>query len=185
MLGGSFDPPHIGHVILAQEVLWQLELDEVLLVPCRRSPHKPGGHRFDPELRLRMVEAAIQGHAGLMASRAELDREPPSFTVETLRLLSAEEPDTRLWLVVGADQLQAFSSWRDPEAILRLARLAAVDRGPAAELPDGVLASRVDHVTMPRIDLSSTDIRHRLDAGAPIWHLVPPGVVELLQATRA
>jgi len=185
MLGGSFDPPHIGHVILAQEVLWQLDLDEVLLVPCLRSPHKPEGHRFDAELRLQMVEAAIEGHAGLAASRAELDREPPSFTVETLRRLSDEEPDTQLWLLVGADQLHALASWRDPEVILQLARIAAVDRGPATDLPEGLHASRVDRVSMPRIDVSSTDIRRRLDAGAPVWHLVPPGVTELLEATRA
>ena len=185
MLGGSFDPPHLGHVVLAQEVLWQLALDEVLLVPCRRSPHKPDGHLLDPELRMRMVEAAVAGRTGLTASRLELDRQPPSFTVDTLRQLAAVVPGARLWLVVGADQLRAFSAWREPQEILRLARLAAVDRGPAQELPPGIDPARVDRVSMPRIDLSSTDIRARLAAGAPVWHLVPPGVAEMLEQTGA
>jgi nicotinate-nucleotide adenylyltransferase len=183
MLGGSFDPPHIGHLVLAQEVLWQLGLDEVVLVPCLRSPHKPDGHRFDPEVRLQMVEAAIRGHDGLAASRVELDREPPSYTVETLRQLAG--PGVELWLVVGADQLHAFSSWRDPEEILGLARIAAVDRGPAEDLPPDFDVSRVDRVTMPRVDLSSSEIRRRLDADAPIWHLVPSGVADVLAVTRA
>lgn len=130
-----------------------------------------------------MVEAAISGHEGLVASRIEIDREPPSYTVDTLRTLS--QSATELWLVVGADQLQAFPSWSEPDEIVALARLAVVDRGPAADPPPDVDASRVDRVTMPRVDLSSSEIRRRLDAGAPIWHLVPPGVADVLAATRA
>ena len=180
MLGGSFDPPHIGHVVLANEVRWQLGLDEVVLMPCKRSPHKPDGHRFGPELRLQMPEAAAAHYPGLSVSRVELDRDPPSYTVDTLAQLSDENPDTDFWLIIGADQLMAFSSWREPERILRLARLAAVDRGPAIDLPDDVDSSLVDRVVMPRVDVSSTEIRRRLDAGAPVGHLVPPGVVEIL-----
>ena len=178
MLGGSFDPPHIGHVILAQEVLTRLVLDEVLLVPCHRSPHKPEGHRFDPELRLRMVETAISGREGLRASRLEIDRPAPSYTVETLRALA--DPGTALWLVVGADQLSAFPSWREPDEILSLARLAAVGRGPGDDAEPPPVAGRVDAVEMPRVDISSSDIRRRLDEGRPVWHLLPAGVADLL-----
>ncbi len=185
MLGGSFDPPHIGHFVMAHEVMWQLGLDEVVVMPCNRSPHKPDGHRFGAELRLQMVEAAIRSYPGLSASRIELDREPPSYTVDTLAQLAGEEHGLELWLIVGTDQLMAFSSWREPERILELARLAAVDRGPAMDLPEGIDASRVDQVSMPRIDVSSSDIRRRLDAGAPVGHLVPPGVLEILTPTSA
>lgn len=164
---------------------WQLGLDRVLLVPCLRSPHKPDGHRFGAELRLQMVEAAVADHPGLSASRIELDREPPSYSVDTLAHLAAEERDAALWLIVGADQLMAFSSWRQPRRILELARLAAVDRGPAVDLPDDIDSSRVDRVSMPRIDVSSSEIRRRLEAGAPVAHLVPRGVREILSPAGA
>jgi nicotinate (nicotinamide) nucleotide adenylyltransferase len=184
VLGGSFDPPHIGHLVLAQEVRWQLELDEVRLVPCLRSPHKPEGHRFDAELRAQMVEAAVAGREGLLVSRVELRRPPPSYTVDTLRQMAAE-PGVRLWLIMGADQLRSLRAWHEPDAILELARIAAVDRGEGAELPPEVDAARVDRVRMPRIDISSTEIRRRIDDGRPFAHLLPPGVWETMGMARA
>jgi nicotinate (nicotinamide) nucleotide adenylyltransferase len=123
VLGGSFDPPHIGHVVLAQEALSQLPVDEVRLVPCNRSPHKPEGHHFAPELRLAMTEAAVHGRRGLAVSRAELDRPPPSYTVDTLEAVAAEQPARLVWLVIGADQVASLPRWHRPERLLELARL--------------------------------------------------------------
>jgi nicotinate-nucleotide adenylyltransferase len=185
VLGGSFDPPHIGHVVLAQEALSQLPVDEVRLVPCNRSPHKPEGHHFAPERRLAMAVAAVRGHRGLAVSRAELDRPPPSYTVDTLEAVAAERPARAVWLVIGADQVASLPRWRRPERLLELARLAVVER-PGMGADDLVLeaagldAGRVNRIAIPRIDVSSTEIRRRLAAGQPVWHLVPAGVEPLL-----
>jgi nicotinate-nucleotide adenylyltransferase len=185
VLGGSFDPPHIGHVVLAQEALSQLPVDEVRLVPCNRSPHKPEGHHFPSERRVAMAEAAVHGRRGLAVSRAELDRPPPSYTVDTLEAVAGEDPARPVWLVIGADQVASLPRWHRPKRLLELARLAVVER-PGVVVDDaaleaaGLVAGRVHRVAMPHIDVSSTEIRRRLAAGEPVWHLVPAGVEPLL-----
>jgi nicotinate-nucleotide adenylyltransferase len=187
VLGGTFDPPHVGHLILAQECWHQLRLDELRLVPAAVPPHKPGGTRWDAAARARMVARAVEGHPGLTLSRAELDRDGASFTVDTLEGFAAAEPDAELWLVIGADQLLDLHRWRRPERIAELARLAVAERagGDAEQLrrvADEVAPGRVDWVRMPRIDISSSWLRERIDAGAPLRYLVPPGVEDLLRA---
>src|SRR5262245_8798314 len=112
VLGGTFDPPHVGHLILAQECWWQLGLHEVRLVPAAIPPHKPGGTRFAAEDRVRMVARAVEGHPGLTVSRAELERPGPSFTVDTLERFAGDDPEAELWLVIGADQLVGLPRWR-------------------------------------------------------------------------
>ena len=187
VLGGSFDPPHIGHLVLAQECWWQLALDEVRLVPAARSPLKPVAPRFSGQLRARMVARAIAGHPGLALSRAELERQPPSYTVDTLEAFASAEPGAALWLVLGGDQLLDLPRWREPERIVALARLAVAARPgedrwalerAAAELAPG----RVDWIEMPQIGISSTMVRERLDTRRPVRYLVPHGVEELVLA---
>jgi len=178
-----FDPPHLGHLILATEAAWQLRLDEVRLVVCARPTHRRGSW-LAPEARLRLVERAVAGSPALRMSRAEVDRPGPSFTVDTLEAFAREEPGASLWLVMGADQLRDFARWRAPERIVELARIAAVARegeDPAEGLsvPD-VAHGRVDRVHMPAIGVSSSMIRGRIDAGEPVGHLLPPGVGEAL-----
>jgi nicotinate-nucleotide adenylyltransferase len=184
VLGGSFDPPHVGHLILAQEAWWQLGLDELRLVPCRDPPHKPGPH-FDAELRARLVAQAVEGHPALTLSRAEVDRPGPSYTVETLEALAADEPGARLWFVMGGDQLLGFSSWRAPARIVELARLAVAVRNGASEALEAVAQEaapgRVDWVEMPKVAISSSMIRARLAAGQPVRYLVPAGLEEELR----
>jgi nicotinate-nucleotide adenylyltransferase len=187
VLGGSFDPPHIGHLVLAQECWWQLELDELRLVPAARSPLKDAAPRFSGDLRARMVARAVEGHAALTLSRVELEREAPSYTVDTLRSFADAEPEAELWLVLGGDQLLDLHRWRDPEGIVALARLAVATRpgdDPAAlQAAAGKVApSRVDWVEMPQIAVSSSMVRERLDAGRPVRYLLPAGVEKVIRS---
>lgn len=183
VLGGSFDPPHLGHVIVAVEAAWQLGLDAVRLVPCGQPPHKPQGTWLPGDLRLRLVEAVAAEHRGLEAWRVELDRPGPSYTADTMEALAAEHPDAATWFILGADQLHGLAGWHQPERIVAVTRLAAVARdGEEPDLPPPVRAAdgRVDTVRVPRVDISSTDVRRRMTAGQPIGHLVPEAVARVL-----
>ena len=185
VVGGTFDPPHIGHLIVASEARWQLGLDEVRLVPAREPPHKPDRLPAPPEARLRWLERAIDGREGRVGSRAEIDRPGPSYTADTLERMAAGEPGAHLWFVLGSDQLEGFAGWHDPGRILRLARLAVVPRAGAdpeavRALADRVAPGRADWLDVPAVAVSSTMIRARIAAGLPIAFLVPRGVEEAL-----
>ena len=180
-----FDPPHIGHLIVASEAAWQLGLDEVRLVVCARPPHRGAG-RLPAEFRVRLVEAAVADDPPLVASRAELDRPGPSYTVDTLEAFVAAEPEAAFSLIIGADQLVGLDRWRLPERIVQLASLAVVARGgvdrAALEAAAAAVAPKVRWVEMPEVAVSSTLIRERLRLGRPIRHLVPRPVEALLAA---
>lgn len=190
VLGGTFDPPHIGHLIVACEALWQLRLDEVRLVPARTPPHKDDAGIAPAERRAEWLERAVEGRPGLRVDRIELSREGPSYTADTMEAIAAAEPGALLWFLLGADQLAGFPTWHDPERILAAARLAVVGRGAGegaetaaalAELAERVAPGRYDLLAMPVIGVSSTMIRARLAAGEPVGHLVPPAVEEALR----
>ena len=186
MFGGMFDPPHVGHMILANEAAWQLGLDEVRLVVTARPSHRRSGW-LPPERRLRLVTAAVAPYPALVASRAEIDRPGPSFMVDTLAGFVADEPHSEFWLILGADQVLAFSRWRDPAGIVALARLAVasrneLDRADLQQAADVVAPGRTDWLTMPAVGVSSTRIRQRIAAGEPVRHLVTPPVDDLLFA---
>lgn len=183
VLGGTFDPPHIGHLIVASEALWQLGLDVVRLVPARIPPHKPAGGPTDSDRRAAWLAAAVADAPGLEVSRIELDREGPSYTADTLEAMAAAEPGALLWFVLGADQLAGLPGWRDPERILAAARLAVVPRAgdDARELAERIAPGRADVLDVPEIGVSSSMIRERLAAGLPVRYLVPPAVEESLR----
>jgi nicotinate-nucleotide adenylyltransferase len=184
VLGGMFDPPHIGHLILAREAAWQLALDEVRLVVCARPPHRPDPH-VSAKNRLAMVRAAVTGHPPLVASSAEIDRPGPSYTVDTLDGFISEDSEIHTWLIIGADQLLGFRSWREPDRILAMTRLAVVARAGAdthavGEAAEAFAPDRFDVISMPAIGLSSTLIRDRVAHGQPVDHLLPLGVGDLI-----
>ena len=183
MLGGTFDPPHIGHLIVASEALWQLGLDVVRLVPARTPPHKPGGAHAGGDRRAAWLEAAVAGAPGLEVSRIELEREGPSYTADTLEAMAAAEPGALLWFILGADQLAGLPGWRDPERILAAARLAVVPRAghDVRALAERVAPGRADLLEVPEIGVSSSMIRERIAEGLPIRFLVPPAVEESLR----
>ncbi len=187
ILGGAFNPPHLGHLVCAQEAAVRLELDRVLLVPVGEAPHRevdedPGG-----EARLELSRAATGDDDRLGCSRVELDRAGPSYTVDTLRALRDEgDDDEELVLILGADQAAELPSWREPEGVLGLAEVAVVERaGLGAEAVrarvEGLAgAERVGFFSMPRIDVSSTLVRQRVADGLPVRYLVPDAVRSLI-----
>ena len=188
LLGGVFNPPHIGHLVLAQEALARLALDKVVWVPVGRAPHREVPQDPGPEARFTMCEHATAGDERFSLSRFEVDRDEPSYTVDTLRALRAVRPDDEPVLLLGADQAAALPRWRDPEEVLRLAELAVVARGEQtradvrAALAPLAGGERVRFFDMPRIDVSSTLVRERAAAGLPIRYLVPDKVASFIGA---
>lgn len=182
VLGGAFDPPHMGHLIVAEGTRDALGLDRVLFIPYAQGPHRPSGPRAGGQHRLNMLEAALATEPDMEVDPRELRREGLSYTVDTLRFLARESPDEEFTLIVGSDQMLVFDEWRDHEAILELARVAAVERPgyPISDL-DPEVGSRIVHVQLPLLLISSTDIRERVAAGRTIRHLVPAPVARYIQ----
>jgi nicotinate-nucleotide adenylyltransferase len=168
ILGGTFDPPHIGHLVVAQDALEFLDLDRLIVVTAGRPPHREAV--FDPATRLEFVRLAFDGDDRILVSDVELEREGPSWTVDTLECVHREMNPEALFLIVGADQLRSFLEWREPERILRLARLAVMTR-PGEDLNETDVPHEVIEVT--RVDLSSTQVRRRLEEGRSIRYMVP------------
>jgi nicotinate-nucleotide adenylyltransferase len=189
ILGGVFNPPHIGHLICAQEAHSQLELEVVVFVPVGEAPHREVEQDPGPELRLRMCDYAIAADARFAASRIELDRSGPSYTVDTLRELREQAPERDLFLILGADQAAALPAWRQPEEVLELATVAVAERDgrrreevrrSVASLP--AAPHRLVFFDMPRVDVSSTVVRRRAAEGLPIRYLVPDKVASFIEA---
>lgn len=179
VFGGTFDPPHLGHLVAASDAAQALGLSRVLWVPSAQHPFKGEAVRTPAALRLEMTRAAIAGDARFQAEPLELEREGPSFTVDTLRELNGRAPGCELWLLVGADNLPDLPKWREAEEIPRLARLAVVTReGEGAPAEGGTQARRV---AVTRVDVSATEIRRRVAAGETIRYLVPERVRAIIE----
>lgn len=177
VFGGAFDPPHIGHLVVAQDVFEALELDLLLVVPTARPPHRRV--QMSGEQRLELTCTAFGDDPRMRVSDMELNRRGPSWTVGTLESIrDALRPD-RLWLVIGADQYGSFDSWRQPDRILELADLAVMPRDGASPRIDPRYPCTVVPVT--RVDVSSTRVRERLDAGLGVRYLVPESIRERLE----
>jgi nicotinate-nucleotide adenylyltransferase len=180
IFGGTFDPPHVGHVSVARDVADALRLDRVVWMPAGRPPHKERDGHAPAEDRLAMVRAAIVGEDGFEVDAREVERPGPSYTVDSVRELSAELPAAELFVIVGADQFRAFGGWRDPEGILEHARLVVMNR-PGESEPPVDTDPRVLRVPVRQIDVSSTDVRETVCAGADASHMVPDGVLEIIE----
>ncbi|MEK6327190.1 MAG: nicotinate-nucleotide adenylyltransferase [Actinomycetota bacterium] len=186
VLGGAFNPPHIGHLVLGQEAAFQLGLKEVLLVPSGEAPHKRIAPEPGRDVRFQMARLAAGTDPALEVSDVETSREGPSFSFRTLELLSEARPGDELVFLMGADIAAGLEGWREPRRILELARLGIAARpGTALDEAEAALerlggAGRAEVVRMPEIGVSSTGIRARVAAGKPIRHLVPDAVVDLI-----
>ena len=182
ILGGTFNPPHLGHLVCAQEAHGRLSLDRVLFVPARIPPHKPVEHEPGPEHRLEMCRVAVADDERFAVSDMELQREGPSFTVDTLRRLSIQAPQDELVLILGGDIAAGLTEWHEPERVLELATVAiAARRGTTRDAVDETLGrlrggDRARFFAMPRIGISSTMVRRRVGAGQPIRYFVPDQV---------
>ena len=178
ILGGTFDPVHVGHLMDASAARHQLGLNRVLVVPARDPWQKHGTVIAPAEVRFEMLAAALDGAVGLEASRLELDRDGPTYTIDTVEELV--NPDRELTLVMGSDVAATLDSWHRVDELRKLVTLAIVDRDDAT-VPDPE-GWRVVRVSVPRMQLSSTDLRRRVAAGAPIDFLVPMPAVRVLRA---
>lgn len=192
VFGGSFDPVHLGHLAAAEEASHRFALETVLFVPAHHQPLKAEAPRASNADRLTMLQLAVAGNPRFAVSALELERPAPSYTVETLRALSAQYgPACELYVLVGIDAVNTLDRWREPDALLRLARLVAMSRSDVREpewpmlrgiAPDA--ESRVDVLAVPDIDLSSRELRRRVAAGEPIRYQVHDAVREYIATHR-
>lgn len=176
LLGGSFDPIHLGHLRAAENAREALRLDRVLFVPAARPPHKAGPLAAGWD-RFTMACLATAGQPAFQVSDLELRREPPSYTVDTLERLAAEQPGAELWLIMGSDTLAGVGGWRSAARLFELARLAVVCR-PGAEPGPPPAGARVDQAGGPALAVSSTQVRELLRAGRSVRYLVPDAVAD-------
>jgi nicotinate-nucleotide adenylyltransferase len=190
ILGGTFNPPHLGHLVCAQEAFQQLELDRVLMIPTLTPPHKTLHDDPGPAHRLELCRLAADEDERFEVSAVELDRDGPSYTVDTLEELHVTAPDSELYLIVGGDIAVGLPAWRQPERVLQLATLAVADREGTPRftiemaldrVPGG---ERVRFFAMPHIAISSTLVRRRLRAGNAVRYLVPDQVIEYIERHR-
>jgi nicotinate-nucleotide adenylyltransferase len=186
LLGGTFDPPHWGHLWLAETARAQLGLAQVLFLPVGQPPHK--GHQVITAVshRLRMTELAIQDTDHFVLDSSDLERELPQVTVTLLPLLQDMYPTAQLWWLIGSDSLRDLPTWHQPHALIQLCRLAVLPRpGVAVDWPTLKTAvpgieTAVDMLAGPQLNLSATDIRHWAQAGYSIRHLLPAAVLQYI-----
>ncbi len=191
ILGGTFDPIHYGHLAIAEEVRWSLDLHQIYLVPAAQQPFKQGNHSAHPEQRLEMVRLACASNPHFLPSDIELRRGPPSFTVDTLTEFRAMLGDTALiWFVLGGDALKDFPRWYRASQIIQLAQLAVVTRpGFTADLAalDAALpglAARTQFIEGPRLDIASSTLRQRIAQGQPVRYQLPDAVLDYIETQR-
>ena len=182
VFGGTFDPPHIGHVSIARELQESGVLNEILWIPVRLPPHKPANPFASPGVRMEMVLAATDGCAGQSVSDIELRREGRSYTADTLRALRAERPEAAPVLIMGADQFLELAGWHEAEEVVRLADVCVLPRGDVA------LASALPQLNVvwtaaevQPVDVSASEVRKRVREGRPYRHLVPARVAEIIE----
>jgi len=179
LFGGTFDPPHVGHLVTAVNVRHALGLDRVLLMVAHDPWQKSDGRSVTPAAdRLAMVQAAVAGVEGLEASGLEIDRGGPTYTADTLAALSQMHPGAELFTIVGDDAAAGLETWERPAEVAALSRLVVVDRpGEAVELPGAYEWLRVE---VPHLDVSSSDLRARAADGRPLDYLVPDEVLSVI-----
>jgi nicotinate-nucleotide adenylyltransferase len=179
LFGGTFDPPHVGHMVTAVNVRHALGLDQIILMVANVPWQKQGSREITPALeRLAMVEAAVGDVDGLVAGRQEIDHGGPSYTADTLRTLAAEHPDAELFTIVGDDAAAGITTWTRHDEVVATSSLVVVDRpGAPVELPSGFEWIRVE---VPRLEVSSTDLRARFDDGRPLDYLITQPVLDVI-----
>jgi nicotinate-nucleotide adenylyltransferase len=186
VLGSAFNPPHLGHLALAQEAAWQLGLEEVILVPTGHPPHKRIADDPGSEARMEMTRLAAADDDRFSVSALEVEREGPSYTYETLEALAEERGDRGLVFVMGADAAVGLESWRNPERVVELASLAVARRAGVSDADVGEAMrslgceERATMLEMPQFGVSSSAVRERAKQGGPLRYLVPDPVADLI-----
>lgn len=183
VMGGTFDPIHHGHLVAASEAAHRFALDEVVFVPTGQPWQKAGKQISPAEDRYLMTVIATASNPRFTVSRVDIDREGPTYTIDTLRDLREVYPDAELFFITGADALSSIMSWHDWDKMFELAEFVGVTR-PGYELTEDMLPQdiqeRVHLLDIPAMAISSTDCRERASQGRPVWYLVPDGVVQYI-----
>ena len=191
VLGSAFNPPHLGHLALAQEAAWQLGLNEVILVPTGDAPHKQIADDPGREARMEMTRLAAEDDDRFSVSALEVEREGPSYTYETLEALAEERGDRELVFVMGADAAVGLQSWRKPERVVELASLAVARRAGVsdADVAEAMRSlgceGRATMLEMPQFGVSSSAVRERAKEGRPLRYLVPDAVASFIEERGA
>lgn len=183
IFGGSFDPVHLGHLLVARAAREEMKLDRLIFVPANRSPFKQESPPAPDALRLRMLRLALAGVEWSCVSDVELKRGGVSYSVDTVRTLSDQFPGAQLFLLIGEDNVNSLSAWREAGTLLNLVEFLVIPRpgvAPARELPGGIL----HRLKGWPIRLSSSQIRERVRDGLPVEHLLPPGVADVIRHNR-
>lgn len=182
IFGGTFDPPHVGHLVTAVNVRHDLQLDQVLLVVNNQPWQKVGTRAITPaDDRFALVEAAVAGVEGLEASAVEIERGGMSYTADTLVELARSEPAPELFVILGADAAGGLTTWEQADAVRDLATVVVVDR-PGSQTATPLPGWSWLRVEVPRLEVSSTDLRARVVDGRPLDYLLPPGVIATIEA---
>lgn len=188
IMGGTFDPIHFGHLLLAQQALEELDLDEVVFMPSGNPYMKNASHVLDRKTRMEMTALAIEGHPYFRLSSMEADREGPSYTSDTLTILRRENPDCSYYFIVGADSLCSMETWKDPEQIFQNCTVVAAVRGEktkeqiqkTAKHLTSKFKARIQILPSRCVDLSSTEIRERISKGKSVRYMLPEKVLEYI-----
>jgi nicotinate-nucleotide adenylyltransferase len=187
ILGGTFDPPHIGHLILGEYAADTLELTHLLYIPAADPPHKQDEQKSPVEHRLAMLQLALADNARFEISRVDIDRAGPHYSLDTVRIVQEQYPDAELYFVMGGDSLRDLPTWHHPADLIRLCKLAVMGRLGADARPEmhehilPGLAERVVMIESPLIEISSTEIVQRLNAGRSVRYLLPDSVLAYIQ----
>ncbi len=179
-MGGTFDPIHHGHLVAASEAAALLELDEVVFVPTGKPTFKQDQDVSAAEHRYLMTVIATASNPQFTVSRVDVDREGPTYTIDTLRDLKQERPDAELFFISGADAVAQILSWRDHDELWELAHFVAVSRPGHVLSTDGLPSDNVSQLEVPALSISSTACRERVNEDQPVWYLVPDGVVQYI-----
>lgn len=178
VMGGTFDPIHHGHLVAASEVAQSFDLDEVVFVPTglpwQKEKVTEGEHRY------LMTVIATASNPRFTVSRVDIDRDGPTYTIDTLRDLKASRPDAEFFFITGADAIAQILSWRNHDELWQLAHFVAVSRPGHVLSTEGLPSEDVSQLEIPALSISSTDCRQRVRDGNPVWYLVPDGVVQYI-----
>jgi nicotinate-nucleotide adenylyltransferase len=180
ILGGTFDPPHHGHLLIANEVLSSLQLDEVWFMPNQEPPHKKKSETIKNEDRLQMLELAVKDNQQFQVESIELERSGPSFTIETIKILKSKYPDYQFFFIIGADMIEYLPKWHKINELVELVQFVGVDRPDYNHDTDYPII----YVDVPAIEVSSSLIRERLKKGKTVRYLLPEPVIEYIKECR-
>jgi len=177
ILGGTFNPPHHGHLLIANEVMSSLQLDTIWFMPNHEPPHKKKPESVRDMDRLHMLKLAVEGNPAFTIQPIELEREGPSYTVDTMKLLKTEYQDHQFFFIIGADMIEYLPKWHDIDVLVNLVQFVGVERPSYSEETD----YPVLYVNVPSIEISSSMIRERVRSGKTVRYLLPDSVIEYIE----